>query len=883
MSCWAEKTPYENIDEIINKGIYDGRSKQNMKWIVLSDLHMKYNNFATKQAQDELIKTLAKEKGNISFVLITGDCFLKNDGDINEINQYIRKIAHACGIKINRVILCPGNHDIDRTLNQRNQEITKYREHGGELPDMDMCLEAYGRFKELYGMLSGNSYKPFIVKCIDNFRIITVDSCLLSMNDSDYGHLNVNFPDLCDIKLEKDDKINIVMMHHGVEWLQPEAGRQFQVWLVKNNVKLVFCGHNHTPGMSVLTEAISDHGIARDGIPQFACGCALSNSFSTPVFLMGEYIENTEEDYRKTEKQDIRITLYKYQGNSRWEIANGELRSFESGVYRESRYGGLIKNTYDIPIVYKSIYDLPEDHMVKEIENGKKIYFYGLRGRRFLQGNSKISDAIYKKKNQIEFKILVSDPYNANIERRLKNVEEFSKQDALERKWKNIYEDIKNLRDNFPKYSSWGIRFHKQPLFFRFIMTDEHVYFGFYTEQPSSKSAMYCYSNRSSMYGSLRAFFNTEWENANDSFSQIIPDRCSFVLDRFEMKPSLVINLTSECNMNCKYCPDGGENLMKCSELCGIEQIKYLLSAYATYYKANKWTEKKVVRITGGEPLLVENRLIETLKHAKKEEYEKIVLCTNGLLLQKCYENYPEVWESVKKILLLKISLDSLQPKVFHELTGSDSLDSVMENIKFARDKGFKIELNFVAKKQNVQEIEAVFDYVQRMKLVGVKVLTVNDFGKRIKPDDVETELNALIEKLRQKGYEETGLYVHNNKGIYMKRFIHNGCTLTIVDHMNRKDSVTPRRTYSEACQNCEFYPDSYEVHEGKNKPCATGIMSLTMRADGMLSFCRMRENKTLCLKDKNMREVQEMLQQELQEFKKCYHYALSEEKNEEI
>lgn len=52
-----------------------------MKWIVLSDLHMKYNNFATKQAQDELIKTLAKEKGNISFVLITGDCFLKNEGD----------------------------------------------------------------------------------------------------------------------------------------------------------------------------------------------------------------------------------------------------------------------------------------------------------------------------------------------------------------------------------------------------------------------------------------------------------------------------------------------------------------------------------------------------------------------------------------------------------------------------------------------------------------------------------------------------------------------------------------------------------------------------------------------------------------------------------
>lgn len=348
------------------------------------------------------------------------------------------------------------------------------------------------------------------------------------------------------------------------------------------------------------------------------------------------------------------------------------------------------------------------------------------------------------------------------------------------------------------------------------------------------------------------------------------------------MKPSLVINLTSDCNMNCKYCPDGGENLARYKELCGIKQVKYLLTAYANYYKENEWAEKKVVRITGGEPFLEEERLIETLKHARKEDYEKIVLCTNGLLLKDSYEKYPRVWESIKKILLLKISLDSLKSAVFKKLTSVDALDVVMENIKFAKDRGFKIELNLVATKLNVGEIEDVFDYVQRMKLVGVKVLTVNDFGDRIKPDNVEQELNALIEKLRRSDYEETGLYVHNNKGIYMKRFIHNGCTLTIVDHMNRSDSVTPRRTYSEACLNCDFYPESYKVHKGNKKPCATGIMSLTMRADGMLSFCRMRENRGFCLEGKSMKEVQEMLQKELKKFKKCYHYALESEKDQE-
>ena len=118
------------------------------------------------------------------------------------------------------------------------------------------------------------------------------------------------------------------------------------------------------------------------------------------------------------------------------------------------------------------------------------------------------------------------------------------------------------------------------------------------------------------------------------------------------------------------------------------------------------------------------------------------------------------------------------------------------------------------------------------MFTVGLKVLTINDFGGRVSVDDVETELNELIESMRKKNYAETGLYVHNNKGIHMKRFIHDGCTLTIVDHMNKENSVTPRRTYSEACQLCEYYPDSYKVHSGINKPCATGIKSLTMRAD---------------------------------------------------
>lgn len=62
-------------------------------------------------------------------------------------------------------------------------------------------------------------------------------------------------------------------------------------------------------------------------------------------------------------------------------------------------------------------------------------------------------------KNQIELKILVSNPYNINIEKRLKQVEDFSERDELENHWKTIYENIKQLRDDFPKYHLWEFDF----------------------------------------------------------------------------------------------------------------------------------------------------------------------------------------------------------------------------------------------------------------------------------------------------------------------------------------------------------------------------------------------------------------------------------------
>lgn len=161
-NCWCEyikwrvvyleftKTNYKHCN--LNKG------ENVMKWAVLSDLHMNFKNCNTVTARDKLIETLRKENtdGEISFVLITGDCLHQNRGNLKEIASYISQIAEACGIDVSRVILCPGNHDIDRKIKSRNTAIKTYRKDG-TLPDLETCLNGYGRFKELYTLLYSNT------------------------------------------------------------------------------------------------------------------------------------------------------------------------------------------------------------------------------------------------------------------------------------------------------------------------------------------------------------------------------------------------------------------------------------------------------------------------------------------------------------------------------------------------------------------------------------------------------------------------------------------------------------------------------------------------------------------------------------------------------
>lgn len=127
----------------------------------------------------------------------------------------------------------------------------------------------------------------------------------------------------------------------------------------------------------------------------------------------------------------------------------------------------------------------------------------------------------------------------------------------------------------------------------------------------------------------------------------------------------------------------------------------------------------------------------------------------------------------------------------------------------------------------------------------------------------ITSKLNEVMAQIKKERIKEHDVPLHDGAGIVMKRYhskAYNGsdCTLTIVDHNVTCESITPRRIFSEKCVDCRFYP------------CATGLLNLTLRADGMLSYCRLRMDTAVSIKKLSDSKIKQTINEMLTPFSKC-------------
>ncbi|MDG1413873.1 MAG: GTP 3',8-cyclase MoaA, partial [Alphaproteobacteria bacterium] len=113
------------------------------------------------------------------------------------------------------------------------------------------------------------------------------------------------------------------------------------------------------------------------------------------------------------------------------------------------------------------------------------------------------------------------------------------------------------------------------------------------------------------------------------------------------------------------------------------------------------------LRLTGGEPLVRKNVmwLFERLgRHLKSGALEELTLTTNGSQLSRYADDLARA--GVRRI---NVSLDTLKPDLFAEITRWGRLTQVMEGLKAAKEAGLKVKINTVALKGvNDDELETL-------------------------------------------------------------------------------------------------------------------------------------------------------------------------------
>ncbi|MCE3251030.1 MAG: cyclic pyranopterin phosphate synthase MoaA [Cellvibrio sp.] len=161
------------------------------------------------------------------------------------------------------------------------------------------------------------------------------------------------------------------------------------------------------------------------------------------------------------------------------------------------------------------------------------------------------------------------------------------------------------------------------------------------------------------------------------------------------------LSVTDRCDLRCVYCMAEDMTFLPRTEVLSIEELATLGETFVGLGVTK-------LRITGGEPLIRRGviNLLERL--GQLSGLKELCLTTNGTHL-------PQYAQAIKDagVDRINISLDSLNPDRFRQLTRFGDINQVLAGIKAAQAAGFtRIKLNCVALKHyNADEVPALVQF----------------------------------------------------------------------------------------------------------------------------------------------------------------------------
>ncbi|RIA45395.1 GTP 3',8-cyclase MoaA [Dichotomicrobium thermohalophilum] len=194
------------------------------------------------------------------------------------------------------------------------------------------------------------------------------------------------------------------------------------------------------------------------------------------------------------------------------------------------------------------------------------------------------------------------------------------------------------------------------------------------------------------------------------------------MIDPFGRKITyLRVSVTDRCDFRCVYCMAENMTFLPKKDLLTLEELDRVCTAFIA-----KGVRK--LRLTGGEPLVRRNImwLIRSLsRHMESGALDELTLTTNGSQLTRFAHELADA--GVRRV---NISMDTLDPEKFQQITRWGRLEQVMAGIDAAQEAGLHVKINAVALKDvNEHEIEEMLRWAhgRGMDLTLIETMPLGD------------------------------------------------------------------------------------------------------------------------------------------------------------
>jgi len=225
---------------------------------------------------------------------------------------------------------------------------------------------------------------------------------------------------------------------------------------------------------------------------------------------------------------------------------------------------------------------------------------------------------------------------------------------------------------------------------------------------------------------------------------------------------NLRISLTSRCNLRCIYCHAEGEVNPK--EQMSADEIAELMKVGAQF-------GIRSVKFTGGEPLLRQD-LVEIIRSVPPGVESS--LTTNGTLLASKAADLKEAG-----LARVNVSLDTLRPDRYRQITGKDCLNDALEGINAAILVGLTpVKINMVLLDGiNEDELDDFMAFVRGKHDLVLQVIELMEFNEcrfHGDVDSIERELNERATRVVTRRMHHRKKYCLDGAEVEVVRPLHN-------------------------------------------------------------------------------------------------------------